>query len=159
MDKEIERKFLLSESADIKTLIKNIKPKKITQGYAQIGEVECRVRKRDNEHLKTVKRRVQGTSLEREEFETPITKKESVNSLKSCLWKVQKKRYVITLDNNLKAELDVFEKDLSGLTLIEVEFKNTQQAQAFIAPYWFGEEVTDNKKYRNQNLAVFGNKK
>ncbi len=28
--------------------------------------------------------------------------------------------------------------------------------QAFVAPYWFGREVTDDPAYKNQRLAVSG---
>ena len=43
---------------------------------------------------------------------------------------------------------------LSGLIVAEVEFDDPWGATAFIAPYWFGREVTDDPAYRNQRLAL-----
>ena len=53
-------------------------------------------------------------------------------------------------------ELDVYEGALSGLMVAEVEFDDPWGAEAFIAPYWFGREVTEDPAYRNQRLAVAG---
>ena len=38
----------------------------------------------------------------------------------------------------------------------EVEFGDQQAARAFVAPAWFGEDVTENDAYKNQRLAVEG---
>ena len=38
--------------------------------------------------------------------------------------------------------------------LVEVEFNSLEEAEAFIPPAWFGEEVTGNKQYSNAQLAL-----
>ena len=53
-------------------------------------------------------------------------------------------------------ELDVYEGELAGLIVAEVEFDDPWGAESFAAPYWFGREVTDDPGYRNQRLAVRG---
>jgi CYTH domain-containing protein len=53
-------------------------------------------------------------------------------------------------------ELDVYEGALSGLMVAEVEFDDPWGATAYVAPYWFGPEVTDDPAYKNQRLAVDG---
>ena len=67
---------------------------------------------------------------------------------------IRKTRTRIPLENKLIAELDVYHG--IDLRVVEVEFKNKSEVDAFIPPQWFGEEVTDNKQYKNKNLAIKG---
>ena len=53
--------------------------------------------------------------------------------------------------DGLVAEIDDFED--RKLVLVEVEFTSEQQARAFVAPWWFGRDVTDDPAYKNRNLA------
>ena len=57
------------------------------------------------------------------------------------------------LDQNLVAEVDIFEGKNQGLIIIEVEFEAETQALAFTPPSWFGQEVSSDKRYKNKNLA------
>ena len=50
-------------------------------------------------------------------------------------------------------ELDVFEDDLAPLTLAEVEFTSEEEANAFVAPDWFAEDVTFSKLYHYSFLS------
>ena len=50
-------------------------------------------------------------------------------------------------------ELDVFEGELAPLILAEVEFPSEEEANSFVAPEWFGEDVTYSNKYHNSNLS------
>ena len=51
------------------------------------------------------------------------------------------------------AEVDVFHGRHEGLMLVEVEFANTEAADAFVPPAWFGEDVSTDPCYRNSFLA------
>jgi adenylate cyclase len=53
-------------------------------------------------------------------------------------------------------ELDVYEGLLSGLVVVEVEFTSEEAARAWTPPAWAGREVTGEKAYANQSLAVYG---
>ena len=53
----------------------------------------------------------------------------------------------------LVAEVDVFHGRHDGLVLVEVEFPNTQTANNFVPPEWFGEDVSEDPCYRNSFLA------
>ena len=53
----------------------------------------------------------------------------------------------------LVAELDVFHGRLEGLRVVEVEFPDTLVADAFIPPDWFGDEVSQDPRFRNINLV------
>lgn len=51
------------------------------------------------------------------------------------------------------AELDRFHGKLEGLCFVEVEFANEQDADSFIPPAWFGENVSKDKRYTNSFLS------
>ncbi len=53
-------------------------------------------------------------------------------------------------------ELDVFDGELSPLTVAEVEFPTVEEAEAFTPPDWFGREVTYDKRYSNANMTING---
>lgn len=51
------------------------------------------------------------------------------------------------------AELDIFHGRHEGLLLVEVEFPSVEAANAFTPPAWFGQEVSNDPRYRNSWLA------
>ena len=93
----------------------------------------------------------------REEYNIPLTR-EAYEHLRPKIdgLLIAKTRYLIPLDNKLTAELDVFEEDLNGLVIVEVEFNTVEEANAFHAPDWFGEDVTNSGKYHNSYLSQHG---
>ena len=62
-------------------------------------------------------------------------------------------RHILRAEDGHLIELDVYEDALAGLIVAEVEFDDPWGAEAFVAPYWFGREVTDDPAYKNQRLA------
>jgi adenylate cyclase len=70
--------------------------------------------------------------------------------------RIEKTRYEIPADGGLTVELDVYGGALAGLVVAEVEFASEDDANAFVAPAWFGREVTDDERYKNQRLARDG---
>ena len=149
---EIERKFL------VKSLPENLKQypsKEIIQGYLAITEdgTEVRLRQKGKKYFQTVK---SGSGKTRFESEIEITA-EQFNSLWEATKgkRVEKTRYEIPHENGV-IELDVYRGDLDGLLSAEMEFSSEEDSNKFIAPKWFNEEVTDDKRYKNQNLALHG---
>ncbi len=149
---EIERKFL------VKSLPENIDQyphKDIRQGYLAISEdgTEVRLRQKGKKYFQTVK---SGTGKTRSEAEIEITEDQFNN-----LWdatngkRVEKTRYEISHEKGL-IELDIYHGDLEGLLSAEIEFSNEDDSNKFIAPEWMSVEVTENKEYKNQNLALHG---
>ena len=68
---------------------------------------------------------------------------------------VEKCRYRVPLpDSSLCAELDIFKGRLQGLVMVEVEFGSEPEADAFVPPEWFGNEVTADPRYRNSYLST-----
>ena len=147
---EIERKFLVAElpTGDFPS-------SHIRQGYVAVAADggEVRVRDRDGACLLTVKH---GVGVVREEHETPISAE-----LFEALWpategrRVEKRRLLVPL-GPLAAEVDVFEGALAGLVVAEVEFASLEEARAFTPPAWFGADVSDDRRYKNQSLALHG---
>ncbi|MGN1318804.1 MAG: CYTH domain-containing protein [Lachnospirales bacterium] len=147
---EIERKFLVKSLPEE---IKNCKKLHIKQAYISTNPT-IRLRQQDDEYILTVKGF--GT-MKKVEYELPLTKEQFDN-----LWKksegnvIIKTRHKIPLDNNLIAELDIYEGNLDGFMNVEVEFSSTKEAILFNPPTWFGQEVTQNKEYSNASLSKFG---
>ncbi len=146
---EIERKFLVKHLPDLSECVY----KAITQAYISTDPV-IRIRKMDDSYSLTVKSL---GSMIREEFDMPITQ-EQYESLwhKIDYSPVEKDRYFIPLSDGLIAELDIYHGHLEGLMTVEVEFPSASAAQNFEAPIWFGEDITLDNRYKNNNLAIYG---
>lgn len=146
---EIERKYLVSQLPDLQQYTQ----KTIVQGYISTDPV-IRIRQMGSTYCLCMKS--QGHMI-REEFELAITKEQFDN-----LWHkveftaIEKVRYFIPLDNNLTAELDIYTNALDGLTTVEVEFDSPQAASNFVAPSWFGEDITHDNRYKNNHLSMYG---
>jgi CYTH domain-containing protein len=147
---EIERKWLVGDTpADLS----RHPSRKIDQGYLAIDPdgTEVRVRRADEDAVMTVKQGAGRTRAE-EEFGIPPDRFERLWSL-TVNRRVQKRRYLIPGPDGLTFELDVYGGDHKGLTVVETEFPDEQSAQSFTPPDWFGREVTDDARYKNQHLA------
>ena len=153
---EIERKYLIKELPDH---LENYSCREIEQGYLCQNPV-VRIRKDNDEYYLTYKGK---GLLAREEYNLPLTK-ESYEHLREKIdgKAITKKRYMIPLpspsyqngfqsDEALTIELDLFSSP-TDLIMAEVEFSSLEMANAFVAPDWFGEDVTDNPAYHNVNM-------
>lgn len=144
---EIERKYLLAELPDLK----DYQFHEIEQAYLCTNPV-VRVRREDESYYMTYKG---GGMLAREEYNLPLTK-DSYEHLKQKADGnvISKTRYLVPLEKErLMAEVDVFEAPFSPLVLVEVEFETEEQANAFVAPEWFGEDVTFDGRYHNSYMS------
>ena len=147
---EIERKYLVRKLPEN---LEQYNKKKIAQGYL-CTEPVVRIRRSNDDYYMTYK----GDGLMvREEYNLPLTQ-EAYEHLRPKIdgLLIAKTRYLIPLDNKLTAELDVFEEDLNGLVIVEVEFHTVEEVNAFHAPDWFGEDVTNSGKYHNSYLSQHG---
>lgn len=144
---EIERKFL------VKTIPENLEQYErisIMQGYLCTNPV-VRIRRSNDEYYLTYKGR---GMMVREEYNLPLTEESFAHLLpKADGVLIDKIRYRIPLDEKHTAELDIFRGRLAPLCLVEVEFESVEDANAFTAPEWFGEDVTLSKEYHNSNLS------
>lgn len=154
---EIERKF------QIKTMPDNLgqlKKKEIEQGYLCTKPV-VRIRRSNEKYILTYKSRLGMTekpkevALTCEEIELPLSQ-EAYEHLRNKVDNhlITKTRYLIPLETGYTAELDVFHGYLEGLKFVEVEFPTEEEAAAFIAPDWFGKDVSFDKHYKNNYLST-----
>jgi adenylate cyclase len=150
---EIERKFLVREAP---LGLERLRSTRIEQGYIAVAEdgTEVRVRRRDGAAVLTVKA---GSGRSRFEEEIAIDAERFAR-----LWaltegrRLEKTRHLIPAGAGLTIELDVYSGGLSGLMVAEVEFGSEDAADAFEPPEWFGSEVTDDSRFKNQKLACEG---
>lgn len=147
---EIEKKFL----AEILPFDLKLYPHtNISQAYICTNPT-IRIRQSADEYFLTVKG---PGALYREEFELSITKTQFTNLAKKVETSfVSKIRYFIPIADNLTAEVDIYENNLKGLVTIEVEFDTIKKAQDFSSPSWFGKDITDDNRYKNTNLSIYG---
>lgn len=145
MNKEIERKFLVKCLPDLR----NVESFKIEQSYVSINP-EIRIRRENDKYFYTKKG--EGT-LSRIEKNT-IIDVSTYNNLKNKIKgnTIYKTRYKLPLDE-LVAELDIYEDYLEGLMVVEVEFSSLAEAYIFSAPYYFGEDITEDKRFKNKYLS------
>ena len=144
---EIERKFTISKlPEDLDTYPCH----HIEQGYLSTNPV-VRIRRQDEEYILTYK----GSGMMvRTEYNLPLTR-ESYEHMKPKADGVviTKKRYNIPF-GKYTVELDVFEEELKGLIIAEVEFATKEEAEQFCPPDWFEKDVTFSKEYHNSYLAM-----
>ena len=144
---EIERKYLL------KTLpkLEAYEFHKIEQAYLCTNPV-VRVRREDEAYYMTYKG---GGMMSREEYNLALNKEAYEHLKKKADGNViSKTRYLIPLERDgLVAEVDVFEGVFAPLIMAEVEFTSEEQANAFVAPEWFGEDVTFDGRYHNSYMS------
>lgn len=149
-NREIERKFL------VKWLPDNLKRARhfiIEQGYLATESAGRQVRLRKTGKATSLTFKV-GRSSHREEREIKLSPKQF-----AALWpgtagrRLRKVRYEIPWDS-VMIEIDIYRGRHAGLVVAEVEFPSTASCRRFKAPWWFGREVTGEKRYSNVRLAL-----
>jgi adenylate cyclase len=149
---EIERKFLV---ADPPPDLGEWSATRLEQGYLAItDDAEVRVRRKGDEDGATLTIK-SAPGLARVEEELALDA-----GRYAALWpltegrRLVKTRHTRELAPGVVLELDVYEGDLEGLRTVEVEFPDEAAARAFDPPAWVGPEVTGDRRYANQALAL-----
>ena len=143
---EIERKFLITELPENLT---QYNCRRIEQGYLCTAPV-VRIRRQDEEYYLTYKSK---GMMVREEYNLPLTAEAYAHLREKTDGNlISKQRYLIPLNETLTAELDIFDAPFAPLMLAEVEFSSEEEANSFVPPAWFGEDVTFSGKYHNSYL-------
>jgi CYTH domain-containing protein len=152
MAREIERKLLVDE---LPRDLDAWSAMRLEQGYLAItDEAEVRIRRGGDDAWLTVK---SAPGLSRVEEELPLDA-----GAFARLWPLTEGRRVVKVRHTREAtpgvvfELDVYEGALAGLVTLEVEFASEEDARAWTPPVWAGRDVTGDKTYANQTLAVRG---
>lgn len=157
---EIERKYTIKSLPED---LDHYPHHEIEQAYLNTSPV-IRIRKQDDAYYLTYKG---GGMMAREEYNLPLNKESYYHLLPKADGNViSKTRYVIPLEapvfqegfhpeesTQLYIELDLFKAPFAPLIMAEVEFPTIEMANAFIAPDWFLEDVTDNPAYHNSYMS------
>jgi adenylate cyclase len=154
---EIEKKYMVKVIPDN---LDQYEKREIEQGYLCKNPV-VRIRKSNTDYVLTYKSRfgLDETMVKDvrvcNEVEVPLNEG-GYNHLKKKIDDnlISKTRYIIPLDNGLKAEIDIFHGYLDGLIFLEVEFQTENMAKDFEAPDWFGEDVSSDYRYSNSFLST-----
>lgn len=143
---EIERKYKIHQCP---TNLNDMESHILSQGYIYTNPA-IRIRQSDDAYFLTVK----GEGLiAREELELPI----SADVFSDLQKKIEglfinKTRYYIPYEK-WTIELDCFHNEYDGLFIAEVEFASLEEAESFVPPHWFGEDVTQDRAYQNSQMS------
>ena len=146
---EIEKKYLLRKVPED---LSSYRHSEIEQAYLN-AEPVLRIRRKDDKYILTYKSKGMMVRME-EEF--PLNEQAYLHLRDKADGRIiTKTRYFIPYDK-YTIELDVFHGVMEPLIMAEVEFSTEEEADGFVPPDWFGEEVTFDKKYHNVNMALGG---
>lgn len=145
---EIERKYRITA---LPKGYEQFPSRLIEQAYLSTDPV-IRIRKEDDNYYLTYKSK---GLLAREEYNLPLTKEAYDHLLpKADGIVITKRRYLIPIEGTAYTiEMDIFEGSYAGLILAEVEFPTIEEAEAFLPPAWFGEDVTLSGEFQNSRLS------
>ncbi len=168
---EIERKYLVRE---LPSNLESYPHVEIEQGYLCTSPT-VRIRRMGDAHILTIKEKVvsgkwkaesgKPAAIENREEEFTLSSDAYARLKSKCEGRmVLKTRYRIPIPSlqggvpagrggGLTAELDLFHGYHEGMRLVEVEFPSVEAANAFTPPAWFGEDISDDRRYRNSYLA------
>ncbi len=155
---EIERKFILGEKCkeELSRLVK-LRELEIVQFYTVV-EPEKEVRFRKVKHQETVlcfETVKEGFGLTRKENEKSVSEELFRFNLDNAVGRVISKTRKVFQLGEYEIEVDFYKNnDLVGLVVAEVEFNSEEAADNFIPPISFGMEVTEDKRFKNKNLAI-----
>lgn len=147
MAREIERKFLLKNDS-WRSHVHRSRP--IRQGYL-CGNVRASVRIRVSGERASLNIKSATLGVERSEFDYPLPLDEALEMLDELAGTVlEKTRHELHHGGHLW-EIDEFDGENQGLIVAEVELADP--GEDFERPGWLGEEVSDDPRYYNTELA------
>lgn len=145
---EVEHKFLLANDDWRKLVQRSVRYR---QGYLSSAPTSSiRVRTDSDRAWLNIKSATIGNQRHEYEYEIPL---QDANELLGTLCSkplIEKTRHFI-VDHDHLWEIDEFEGDNKGLIVAEIELK--ESGAEFIRPSWLGQEVTQDLRYYNNNLA------
>lgn len=152
MAKEIERCFLLKEDHNFAFLHHRTYPSRMLEygylGSPADGSVCIRLVYAPNGLEARINTKSGGSKIEREEFETKIPVDMATWMIENqCKYRLRKIRHFVD-----EWEIDEFVGMHSGLFLAEVELNYRDAALPHLPP-WIGAEVTEDSRYKNENIA------
>ena len=147
---EIERKFLVQGDGWRSEAHKSTR---LRQGYLQTdSRRNVRVRIKGDGAKLTVKGKIEGSLVERLEFEYDIPMDDAEQMLALCMDSpIDKTRHEVELGGFLW-EIDEFHGANDGLIVAEIELPDRDTV--FERPTWLADEVSEDARYLNSNLVA-----
>lgn len=155
MSFEIERKFLVPRSEEVRTLLEGHVGNKMAQAYLAQGAVSVRTRIVGEKAWLTLKSEAQdslGRVRHEWEYEIPFEDAQQMMAQPGA-YGLEKIRYEVA-HKGKTYEVDRYLGALSGLYTAEVELSESQEA--LMLPEWVGLEVTGDPSWSNEALARDG---
>lgn len=147
MAQEIERKFLVTDLS----WRDQAEGKLYRQGYIPTqNRSTVRVRVVGDRGYLTLKGVSTGITRLEFEYEIPLADAEHMLATLCVPPLIEKWRYRLTVGDHLW-EIDEFLGDNAGLVMAEIELAS--ESESFVLPSWVGQEVSDEPRYYNSNLA------
>ncbi len=145
---EIEHKFLLANETWREQISHSVIYK---QGYlTSQATSSIRVRISDKQAWLNIKSATIGTQRSEYEYEIPLSDAHEILDSLCSKPVIEKTRHLVTHENH-QWEIDEFTGENAGLIVAEIELKMADET--FAKPDWLGEEVTQDVRYYNNNLA------
>lgn len=149
MAKEIERKFIVCADS---FRLQSTGCRRMTQFYLSADpERTVRVRIADDGAWLTVKGLTSGCTRREWEYAIPVSDAREMQAI-AVGRVVAKTRYIVPAGNGLCWEVDVFDGQLAGLVVAEIELP--AEDAPFHRPDFIGREVTGDAAYYNSALAL-----
>jgi len=150
MPVEIERKFLVRGDHWRDQVESHAH---IMQGYlSQEPSLTVRVRVKGDKAFLTIKGGSRGLSRSEYEYPIPVHEAEEMLNNLTVLPPIDKVRHHLRVGDHVW-EVDVFAGENAGLVVAEVEL--SAEDESFVLPDWAGEEVSEDPRYLNVNLAKY----
>jgi adenylate cyclase len=145
---EVERKFLVSGQSWRAGVTSSTR---IVQGYlAQTPSTTVRVRVRGERGYLTIKGASVGVTRSEFEYEIPVGDALTMLAELALEPAIDKVRHLVPVGQHTW-EVDVFSGANAPLVMAEVELGSADES--FVRPPWAGDEVSDDPRYFNVNLA------
>lgn len=145
---EIERKFRVRSDGWKRHVVRT---RHLRQAYLTKNDrLSTRVRI-DDDRTATLTIKTTRSGIERNEYEFPIPvddARELMDHREGAI--ISKVRHIVR-NGGLNWEIDVFDGDNSGLVIAEIELDRADRIIEL--PAWIGEEVTDDRRFYNADLA------
>ena len=145
---EIEHKFLLLNDDWRELVVKSVI---FRQGYLNsLPTSSIRIRVSDKTAWLNIKSTTIGNQRNEYEYEIPLIDANEIIELLCSKPVIEKTRHYVTIDEHTW-EIDEFHGDNQGLIVAEIEIETV--TTKFTPPSWIGDEVTQDLRYYNNNLA------
>ena len=143
---EIERKFLVKKLPDLS----GYQPISYERYYVHRGDgVEKRIQKKGDKY--EFEELEEASGLSRTHHKRELTEHE-FNQMKGRPEEaLLRESYVIS--NNPEISIKIYHGRFEGFARVEVEFSSEEEAQAFVPPDWFGEDITYHPLGRDVKLV------